>query len=286
MSCVVGDDDDVTADAVGNTSCVHCVHCAVCFVIVLANNDIELTLVGLQVGFHDFLTTGLGEVAGLRVQNLPLGMVCSNGVEAVGTADRSGGADGAFDNQNVSLCAVQVLSQPVASQFAFDVAVGADECVVHGSVCVDLTVSNDDGDASVLSFLQDGFPTCGLDGSQDDVVNTLLDGGTDSFDLDSVVVVAVDEHQVIAVLSGEDILIVLGVGGTPVRLVADLCETNNDLFSGSGSSLGCSGSSLSCSGSSLSCGGSGSSATSSQCNNQGQGQQHSNQLFHFVSSLS
>ena len=108
--------------------------------------------------------------------------------------------------------------------------VGSYPCVIHGSVGLDLAVSDDYRDAGIHSFLQNGVPSSRLDRSNDDVIHFLCDEVTNCFQLRCVVVIAVDQGQLKSVLLREGVLIVLGVGGTPVRLMTNLGVSNSDQF--------------------------------------------------------
>ena len=155
-------------------------------------------------------------------------------VEALGAADGGGGAHGAFDHQDVGLGAVEGLSQPLAGQHALGLAVGADEAGVQGRIGAHGAVSDDDGDARILGLLQHHVPAGFLHGADHDVVHFLLDEVADSFHLSGVVVVGVHEEQLVAVLGGEGVLVVEGVGSAPVALMADLGETDGDDVLGGG----------------------------------------------------
>ena len=125
---VEGDQDDIAVRAIGDTSVVHSGHSAECFVIILADNNIELSLIGLAEGLHDFLAAGLGEVTGLLVKDGPSFSV-SDFLEALGTSDLSGRTGGSGDDQSIDL--VDALRfciglQPLAGRKTFCLEVGAD----------------------------------------------------------------------------------------------------------------------------------------------------------------
>ena len=226
---VEGDDDHVAVHAVAHAGGVHGGHSAVGLVIVLADDHVELALIALAVGLHDFLAAGLGEVAVLAVQDGPA-LTVRDLLEALGTADGGGGAGGALDDQGVDLgdaLGLGVGLQPLAAGETLGLKVGAHPGHILVGV-VDGTVDDDDGDAGVLTLGQHGVPAGGDDGVDDDVVHALLNEAADGLQLGGGVVVAVDEAQLIAVLLAEHVLSGLGGGGAPVGLVAHLSEAHGD----------------------------------------------------------
>ena len=110
MCCIEGNKSYIAINTVGDTCCIHCIHCAVCFVIVLADNYIELSLIGFDEGFHNFLTTSLCKITGLRIKNLPVIMLASYLIESFCTSKCCGSSYGTFDYKNVSVFIAKVLS--------------------------------------------------------------------------------------------------------------------------------------------------------------------------------
>ena len=103
-------------------------------------------------------------------------------------------------------------SEPVNSGLAFLGHVGDDGSDIQALVSVDGAVEEDDLDTGGLCVLQDGIPAGGAGSGDEQVVDLVLDellGGSDLL----VVLQAVGEGSVIAVLLGEHRLQVLVVGG-------------------------------------------------------------------------
>lgn len=99
---IEGNKDDVAVNAVGNASGVHSLLSAECFVIVLADNYVELSLIRLAVGLHDLLAAFLGEVAGLLVELVPsFGLDIL--VKALGTSQLCGRTCGSGNDKDVQL---------------------------------------------------------------------------------------------------------------------------------------------------------------------------------------
>ncbi|BCB87770.1 hypothetical protein Psuf_050830 [Phytohabitans suffuscus] len=122
-----------------------------------------------------------------------------------------------------------LLDEPVAGFFAFFDEVGADEGFVEGGVGgVDGAVGEDDGDAGVFGFFEDGVPAGLDDGGEGDDVDLLLDEGADGFDLVFLFLLGVGEFEVDSGLFGR-VLDRLGVRGAPAGLRADLGEPECDL---------------------------------------------------------
>ena len=174
--------------------------------------------------------------------------------------------------------------QPVNGGLAFLGHVGNDGSSVQAGVSIDGTVEQDDLDAGVLSVLQNGVPTGGAGGGQQQVVNFVLDellGGSDLL----FVLQGVSEGSIIAVFLGEGLLQVGVVGGTVAGLVGVVVDDADldQLVRGSGGSLGGGGSlSLGGLGSGGSLGSSGGSGTAagSQSQNHCQNQQYAQDLLH------
>ena len=110
MCCIEGNKSYIAINTIGDTCCIHCIHCAVCFVIILADNYIELSLVGFDEGLHNFLATSLCKVTGLRIKNLPVIMLASYLIESFCTSKCRGSSYGTFDYKNVRVFIAKVLS--------------------------------------------------------------------------------------------------------------------------------------------------------------------------------
>src|SRR5690606_22098361 len=90
------------------------------------------------------------------------------------------------------------------------------------------SVGQDDGDAGGLRLVEHGVPS-GLDNrGERDVVDALLDVRADRLDLVLLLLLSVGELQLDTGLF-EGRLDVLGVGGTPSGLRADLSEADDEL---------------------------------------------------------
>jgi len=237
---VEGDKNHVAANAVLDAGRVHGVFRAERFVIILADNYIELARIGLAVGFHDGLAAILREVAGLGVEDIPA-IVIRILLEAIGTADLSGGTGGAFDDQDVQLLDALELGiglQPGAGRKTFVGEFGADPGDVLVGV-IDRTVNHDHGDSGVLSFAQNGVPAGGDDRVDDDVIDALLDEVADRLKLSCGIVVAVHELEVEAVVLAEGGLDGVGGSGAPVGFMTDLGKTDGDQLAGGRCGSGC-----------------------------------------------
>ena len=226
MCSIEGDDDNVSVNTIFDACCIHCVHCAICFIIVVAYNYIELAFIRFNEGFHNLLSAILCEITGLGIKNLPFAVLFCNFVEAFGTSQCCGSAYSTFNHKNVCFLAIQVFCQPVTCCNTFVLCVGTYPCIIHRSVCCNLTVSDDHRDACILCFLKYCIPSCCLNRSNYDIVKLLCNKVTNCFQLCCVVVIAVDQAQFISVCFAEYVLVVLRIGCTPVRFMSNLCITN------------------------------------------------------------
>ena len=130
MCCVERNQGNVAIYTIGDSCCIHCIHCAVCFVVILADNYVELSLVGFDEGLHNFLAACLCEVTRLRVKNLPVLMILCHFIESIGTSDRCGCSYGTLDHKNVCILIAKVLCQPVSSCDTLVLCVGSYPCII------------------------------------------------------------------------------------------------------------------------------------------------------------
>ncbi len=112
-------------------------------VIIVEEHAIDLAGVFLQEGFHDGLAFGTGEVAGLGVKDLDVGI--EGFAEALGAADCSAGAGGAGEFKDVAAIG-EHLVEFCGSSLAFDDHVRANVRGIHGGICRDGAVNDDDRD--------------------------------------------------------------------------------------------------------------------------------------------
>ena len=130
-------------------------------------------------------------------------------------------------------------SQPVNGGLAFLGHVRDDGSDIQALVSVDGAVEEDDLDAGGLCVLQDGIPTGGTGGGDQQIVDLVLDellGGSDLL----VVLEAVGKRCVIAVFLGEHRLEVLVVSGAVAGFVGVVVDDANldERAVGSGGSIG------------------------------------------------
>ena len=175
--------------------------------VVLGIDNVEL-LAGVDDGLDNLLCLSLVPGSGL-LDNLLHGAGFKLLIKSAGTADLSIAAHGALDVDHVVLG--QLLSeQPINSGIAFLSHVGDNSSLIQERVNVDHTVEEEHADALVCGIRQDLVPAGGLSGGDQQVIHTVGDellGGTELL----VVLDAVEELGVIAVLFGEHILEVVDV---------------------------------------------------------------------------
>ena len=106
MCSVEGNQSNISVNTVCDTCCIHCIHCTVCFVIVLANNYVELSFVRFDEGFHNFLSTILCEVTRLRIKNCPFIMICCYLIESICTSECCRCSNRTFDYKDVCFFAI------------------------------------------------------------------------------------------------------------------------------------------------------------------------------------
>ena len=194
----------------------------------------------LQQRLHDLLAAGTGEVAGLARDDLEVLVLADHVGEALGTVDRRCGARRALELHDVDLLGgvLVLVEHPEAGLLALLDEVGAEERLVERRVlAVDGTVGEHHGDAGRLGLVEHRVPAGLDDGREGDVVDALLDVGADRLDLVLLLLLRVGELELDARLV-EGGLDVLGVGGAPARLRADLREPDDEFFDGHGA-LGC-----------------------------------------------
>ena len=100
-------------------------------VIIVDEHALDLAGVFLQEGFHHGLAFGTGEVAGLGVQNLDVGI--ESFAETLGAANCSAGAGGAGQFKNVAAVGeqfVHILRQPACLRFPC-----RNRCEQHTGIC-------------------------------------------------------------------------------------------------------------------------------------------------------
>ena len=201
LAGIKGDDDNVTVNTVGNAGCLHGINSTECLVIVLANNDVELSFIGFAVGLHNLLAAVLCEITGLLIQFVP-SLRLYILIESLRTSDLSGRSCCTGDNQDVqvfdALC-LCVCLQPCTCCKTLVLGLGSDPCGVFVGV-INRTVDNDNRDISILSLCQNGVPSCGNDRVDDDVINLLLDEVSYGLELCLGVVIAVYKLQIEAIL--------------------------------------------------------------------------------------
>ena len=181
----------------------------------------------LQEALHDGLAFSTGEVAGLGSDDLEVRMGSEDLVDAGGTVGRSGGAGGAFQDHDVDVFGgVEVVDGPAGHAAAFLDEVTAERAdVIDGLHAVRHTVDQQQRDLRLVDFLEDLVPAGGHDAGEEDVVHALGDEVAQGLDLVLLLLLRVVIHHLPAFLLGHG-LEAVGVGGTPVGLLADLGEAD------------------------------------------------------------
>ena len=181
----------------------------------------------LQEALHDGLAFSTGEVAGLGSDNLVVRILSQNLVDAGGTVGRSGGAGGAFQDHDVDFVGgVHVVDGPAGHAAAFLDEVATERAgVLNLFHAVGHTVDEQQRDLSLVDFLEDLVPTGGHNAGEEDVVDALGDEVTQSLNLVLLLLLGVVIDHFPAFLLGHAAKGV-GVGGTPVRLLANLREAD------------------------------------------------------------
>ena len=135
---------------------------------------------------------------------VPFGVIRHDGIETFGTADRRAGADAAFEDEDVGICACKVLGQPFASGFRL-----RRSCRCRLRWCRGRRERRRCGQRSVRGYRRScasastvSQPALWMGGDADEI-KVLLDEAADSFQLDDVIVVRVYEGQLKAVVCGE-----------------------------------------------------------------------------------
>ena len=82
-----------------------------------------------------------------------------------------------------------------AARLAFDDHIRADVRGIHGWVCGDGAVDNDDRDIGILGFLKNSIPTGFNHWGQSNDIHTLLDAGTHSGNLVFLLLLGIREDQ-------------------------------------------------------------------------------------------
>ena len=195
-------------------------------VVVLSEEDVDI-FVSLQEALHNGLAFSTGEVAGLGSDNLVVRVLRQDLVDTSGTVGRSGGAGGAFQDRDVDFFGgVHVVDGPASHTATFFNEVTAERAgVLDIGHAVGHTVDQDERNLSLVDFLQDFFPTGGHNAGEEDVVDALGDEVAQSLNLVFLLLLRIVIDHVPAFGFGHAAQRV-GVGGTPVRLLANLGEAD------------------------------------------------------------
>ena len=202
-------------------------------VVVVRVDEVDVG-VRLQHRLHDLLAARTGEVAGLARDDLEVRVLADHVGEALGAVDRRSGARRALELHDVDLLGrvLVLVEHPEAGLLALLDEVGAEERDVQRRVlAVDGAVGQHHGDAGGLGLVEHRVPAGLDDGREGDVVDALLDVGADRLDLVLLLLLRVGELELDARLL-ERGLDVLGVGGAPARLGADLGEADDEFVDG------------------------------------------------------
>ena len=200
----------------GDVGLVEGSHSAASHVVVLSIDDVEF-LAGVDDGLDDLLGSLGVPLGGLLGHQMPVVVGGNHLVEGTGTANLSGGAHDALDVDDVVLLEALV-SQPLDSALALQRHIGDNGGNVQALIGLDGAVEEDDLDASGLGVHQNGVPTGGASGGEEQIVNLVLHELLSSSDL-LVVLEAIEEGSVVAVLFAEDALEVGVVSSAVAGLV-------------------------------------------------------------------
>ena len=158
-------------------------------------------------------------------------MVLQLGKDALGAADLRVSAGGAFQHDDVDLFLaaaflLKVVGQPAHHALAFLDEVSAERGgvldVIHAGGDA---VEQDQRDLSLVDLFEDLVPAGGHNAGEEDVVHALGDEAAQGLHLVLLLLLAVrvDERPALLLNGVAD---VVGVGGTPVGLLADLGEAD------------------------------------------------------------